>query len=275
MGKDEVLLNSYESVELAGLTAPFEAAVQRNIVILYFLASIEGKYSFYGIINLTEGENMQDLRKLTLIFMFVGIFACAGSFSMVLAGQDSAGIINKAETLVKSGDYEQAKVQLQKAIKAHPDDESLWKAYNSVSGRGYVAGWAADDMRWAPMKPKKFVADVVLKKKIALVDVRSPLETSVWYPKSKLFDTFLIPLPMVPSSLYKIHPEKYDEVVFLCPTGTRAASSSLMAGMMGYKNVYFFKGGYKVLTGLTGGIYRKTEKRLLAEGKISKPTMPH
>jgi len=218
---------------------------------------------------------MQDLRKLTLIFMFVGIFVYAGSFTMALAGQNSAGIINKTETLVKSGDYEQAKAQLQKAVKIHPDDESLWKAYNTVSGRGYVAAWAADNIRWAPMKPKKFVADVVLKKKIALVDVRSPLETSVWYPKSKLFDTFLIPLPMVPSSLYKIHPEKYDEVVFICPTGTRAASASLMAGMMGYRNVYFFKGGYKVLTGLTGGIYRKTEKRLLAEGKISKPTLPH
>ncbi len=218
---------------------------------------------------------MQNIRKLTLIFMFVGIFVYAGSCSTVLAGQDSSGIVNKAETFVKSGKYEMAEAQLQKAIKAHPSDELLWKTYNTISGRGYVAGWAADNMRWAPMKPKRFVADVVLKKKIALVDVRSPLETSVWYPKSKLFDTFLIPLPMVPSNLYKIHPEKYDEVIFLCPTGTRAASSSLMAGMMGYKNVYFFKGGYKVLTGLTGGIYRKMEKRLLAEGKISKPTLPH
>lgn len=217
---------------------------------------------------------MYNLRKLTLIFMFVGIFVYVGSFSIVSAGQNSAGVIGKAETLVKSGDYEQAKAQLQKSIKDHLNDESLWKAYDSVSGRGYVSGWAADNMRWAPMKPKKFVADVVLKKKIALVDVRSPLETAVWYPKSKLFDTFLIPLPMVPSSLHKIQPEKYDEVIFICPTGTRAASASLMAGMMGYRNVYFFKGGYKVLTGLTGGIYRKTEKRLLTEGKIGKPTLP-
>ncbi len=217
---------------------------------------------------------MLNLKKLTLFFMFVGIFAYAGSFTTALAGQSSAAVVSKAEALMKSGDYNQAEKYLQKVLKTQPGDESLREAYGTASGRGYVAGWAADDFRWAPMKTKKFVADVVLKKKIAMVDVRSPLETSVWYPKSKLFDTFLIPLPMVPSRLYKIHPERYDEVIFICPTGTRAASASLMAAMMGYKNVYFFKGGYKVLTGLTGGIYRKTEKKLLAEGKIKEPTLP-
>ncbi|NOX80789.1 MAG: hypothetical protein GXP57_06840 [Deltaproteobacteria bacterium] len=213
-------------------------------------------------------------KKLTLFFMFVGIFACAGGFSTALAGQSSAEVISKAGTLIKSGNYDQAEEQLQKALKARPEDESLWEAYNTIAGRGYVAGWAADDFHWAPMKAKRFVADVVLRKKIVLIDVRSPLETSVWYPESKLFDTFLIPLPLVPSRLYKIHPERYDEVIFICPTGTRAASASLMAAMMGYKNVYFFKGGYKVLTGLTGGIYRRTEKKLLAEGKIKEPTLP-
>ncbi|GBE12179.1 hypothetical protein BMS3Bbin14_00463 [bacterium BMS3Bbin14] len=217
---------------------------------------------------------MPTLKKLTLFFMFVGIFVYAGSLSTALAGQSPAEVIGKAGALMKSGDYDQAEEQLQRALKARPKDESLWEANNTIAGRGYVAGWAADDFRWAPMKAKKFVTDVVLKKKIALVDVRSPLETAVWYPKSKLFDTFLIPLPTVPSRLYKIHPERYDEVIFICPTGTRAASASLMAAMMGYKNVYFFKGGYKVLTGLTGGIYRKTEKRLLAEGKIKEPTLP-
>ncbi len=218
---------------------------------------------------------MQISKKLTLVFMFIGIFAFIGSFSMVFAGQSSADVITNTGVLVKSGDYEQAVEELQSAIKAHPEDESLWEAYNAATGKGYVAESAANDIHWAPMKANRFVADVVLKKKIALVDVRSPLETAVWYPKSRLFDTFLIPLPQVPSRLHTIHPEKYDEVVFLCPTGTRAASSSLMAGMMGYKNVYFLKGGYKVLTGLTGGIYHKTEKKLLSEGKIKGHTLPH
>lgn len=208
------------------------------------------------------------LKKLPMLFIFIGFFAYIGSFSTVSANQSSSEIVSKAEALIQSGDYNHAQQQLQKAITAQPGNESLWDEYNIASGRKYVAGWAAEEMRWAPIDTSKFVEEVILGKKIALIDVRSPLETSVWHPESKRFDIFLIPLQNVPSILQKIHPEKYDEIIFICPTGVRAASASLMAAMMGYENVYFFKGGYKALTSISGNIYRETEKKLIAEGKI-------
>ncbi len=136
-------------------------------------------------------------------------------------------------------------------------------------GKAYVVE-KASQLKWPSMRPQQFIDLLVSGKKIAFVDVRSEMETAVWYPKSdKAMDTFVIPLQEIPEELGNtVHPEKYDYVVLTCPTGPRAAAAAVMARLMGYDNVWFFRGGNEKLGSLTGSAFRKAAKRLMKEGKI-------
>ncbi len=136
-------------------------------------------------------------------------------------------------------------------------------------GKEYVIE-KASKLQWPRMTPRQFVDLLIMGKKIALVDVRSKMETAVWYPKSdNAMDTYIIPLQEIPEKLgHIVHPEKYDYVVLTCPTGPRAAAAAVLARLIGYDNVWFFRGGNKKLGSLTGTAFRKAAERLLREGKI-------
>jgi rhodanese-related sulfurtransferase len=158
----------------------------------------------------------------------------------------------------------------------------IWSLFILISPGGIAQG--ADDaaaksyiieksaqLKWPSMRPEKFVELLVSGKKIAFIDVRSELETAVWYPKSdKAMDTFVISLQEIPARIGKIDPERYDYVVLTCPTGPRAAAGAVLARLMGYDNVYFLRGGNRALGSITGAKFRKVAKRLLKEGKIKK-----
>ncbi len=125
------------------------------------------------------------------------------------------------------------------------------------------------ELSWPSITPRKFAELLVMGKKVAFVDVRSPMETAIWYPKSdKVMDSFIIPLQEIPSTIQRIHPEQYDFVILSCPTGPRAATGATLARLMGFDNVYFLRGGNKALGALTGTFFRKTARRLLKAGKI-------
>ncbi len=144
------------------------------------------------------------------------------------------------------------------------------QAGDETAARAYIVKRAAE-LKWPCMLPDDFIKFLLSGKKIAFIDVRSELETAVWYPKSdKAMDTFVIPLQQIPARLGDIHPEKYDYVVLTCPTGPRAAAAAVLARLMGYDNVYFFRGGNKALGSITGTKFRKAAKKLLQEGKIKK-----
>ncbi len=156
----------------------------------------------------------------------------------------------------------------------------IWSLFMLISPGGIAQG--ADDaaakayiieksaqLKWPCMRPEQFVELLVSGKKIAFIDVRSELETAVWYPKSdKAMDTFVIPLQEIPARIGEIDPERYDYVVLTCPTGPRAAAAAVLARLMGYDNVYFFRGGNRVLGSITGTKFRKVANKLLKEGKI-------
>jgi len=187
--------------------------------------------------------------------------------SMLLASFVWAGTIEKSQHLLAEGEYEEAVELLRMALKKNPQDDKLWEAYDEAIFK-YLLTEKASETAWPRMRPHQFVELVVLGKKIAFIDARSPMETAVWYPASKILDTYTIPLQELPERLPEIKPEKYDYVVITCPTGPRAAAAAFMLRLMGYKNVYFFRGGNKALGSLTGTAYRKAAKRLLEEGKL-------
>lgn len=182
-------------------------------------------------------------------------------------GVSWAGPIEKSKVLLAEGNYEEAVEVLQAALIKDPKNTELWEAYNEAVFK-YLLSEKASETPWPRMRPKQFVELVVMGKKIAFIDARSPMETAIWYPASKILDTYTIPLQELPERLPDIHPEKYDYVVITCPTGPRAAAAAFTLRLMGYKNVYFFRGGNKALGSLTGTAYRKAAKRLLKEGKI-------
>ncbi len=198
------------------------------------------------------------LGSLVFVFLF--------SLSLVAGAGDA---IEKSKGLLKEGKYEETVDLLKKQLVKNPHDEKLWKAYNEALFK-YLLSEKSSETPWPRMRPPQFVKLVVMGKKIAFIDARSPMETSIWYPISKVLDTYTIPLQDLPARLTSIHPERYDYVVITCPTGPRAAAAAFVLRIMGFKNVYFFRGGNKALGSLTGTAYRKAAKQLLKEGKIKR-----
>lgn len=180
-----------------------------------------------------------------------------------------AGVIEKGKSLLEKGNYEEAVDLLENQLVKNPHDKRLWEAYNEAVF-AFLLSEKASETPWPRMRPPQFVKSVVMGKKIAFIDARSPMETSVWFPASKVLDTYTISLQELPAKLPSIHPEKYDYIVITCPTGPRAAAAAFVLRIMGFKNVYFFRGGNKALGSLTGTAYRKVAKQLLKEGKIKK-----
>ncbi len=194
---------------------------------------------------------------IVVFFIFMPLVAGAGE------------ITGKSKSLPVKAKYEDKVDLLRKQLAKKPHDEKLWEAYNEALFK-YLLSEKALETPWPSMRPPQFVKLLVMGKKIAFIDARSPMETSVWYPASKVLDTYAIPLQELPSRFTSIHPERYDYVVITCPTGPRAAAAAFILRIMGFKNVYFFRGGNNILGSITGTAYRKAAKRLLKDGKIKR-----
>jgi rhodanese-related sulfurtransferase len=127
-----------------------------------------------------------------------------------------------------------------------------------------------ETMPWVSMTPEMFAEIAVMGRKIAMIDVRSPMETAVWHPAdTRVVSAFCIPLQQVANRLAEIHAEKFDFLVFTCPTGPRAAAAAVIARLMGFDNAFFYRGGNEALGGITGSLYRRTALRLMKQGRIS------
>ncbi len=126
--------------------------------------------------------------------------------SMLLASFVWAGTIEKSQQLLAEGEYEEAVELLRMSLKKNPQDDKLWEAYDEAIFK-YLLTEKASETAWPRMRPHQFVELVVLGKKIAFIDARSPMETAVWYPASKILDTYTIPLQELPERLPEIKPE--------------------------------------------------------------------
>ncbi len=127
-----------------------------------------------------------------------------------------------------------------------------------------------ETMPWVSMTPEMFAEIAVMGRKIAMIDVRSPMETAVWHPAdTRVVSAFCIPLQQVATGLAGIHAEKFDFLVFTCPTGPRAAAAAVIARLMGFDNAFFYRGGNEALGRITGSLYRQTALRLMKQGRIS------
>jgi len=191
---------------------------------------------------------------VVLVFLFLTSFVWAGT-------------VEESQKLLAQGKYEEAVELLRAALKKNPQDNDLWKAYDEAVFK-HLISVRVSKTSWPRMKPEEFLELAILGKKIAFIDSRSPMETALWYPVSKVVDTFTIPLEELPKKIAEINPEKYDYVVITCPTGPRAAAIAYVLRVMGYKNVYFFRGGNEALGSLIDTDIRNAAKRLQQEGKL-------
>lgn len=189
------------------------------------------------------------------------------SVSLLFSSFVWAGPIEDSQKLLAQGKYEEAVEILRTALKKNPQDNNLWKAYDEAVFKHLISE-RVSKVSWPRMKPEKFLELAILGKKIAFIDSRSPMETALWYPASKILDTYTIPLEQLPKRIAEINPEKYDYVVVACATGSRAAAIAYVLRVMGFNNVYFLRGGNEALGSLIDADIREAAKRLQQEGKL-------